>query len=191
MKKLLISLMAITIFATPSMLHAENTYLSISGGLALQNDADMDNVANVFTFKNGHVLNGAIGVISDEFRLEAEIGYLKSDADTYFGYKISNTGVSLLTVMINAYADLDTESRYVPYMTAGLGYSDATLTFVNTNYSSSQIVMQIGAGVGIRASDQITVDLCFRILKPADGNFASSDISLAGKSLTAGIRYRY
>ncbi|WP_256372356.1 outer membrane protein [Chlorobaculum sp. 24CR] len=80
-----------------------------------------------------------------------------------------------------------------PYVMAGLGVADASISDGNWGPSSSstEFAWQLGAGLGIKAAKNTTFDLGYRYLSPSDANFDGAKVSLASSNIVAGIRYDF
>jgi opacity protein-like surface antigen len=193
MKKLIFPLLLAGLFAVPSPAHsATNPYVSISGGLGLMNNSSDNGVPDEITFKTGYLINGAVGLKNDMFRLEAEIGYHRNAPDTWGGGPATGY-ISLWSFMANGYIDFDMkESGISPYIMAGLGCADATDHYT-ANYSDTVFAWQAGAGIGIKAGDKVTVDIGYRYFKPSDVEWSDGvsthTYSLGSHNIVAGIRY--
>jgi outer membrane autotransporter protein len=67
--------------------------------------------------------------------------------------------------MFNAYYDIDTGTRFTPYVGAGLGYAHLKAKANGDVYgseSADNLAWQLGAGVSYAATDNISVDLGYR-----------------------------
>ncbi|NTW53872.1 MAG: porin family protein [Chlorobaculum sp.] len=193
MKKLILPLLVAGAFAAPSMAQAASTpYVSLSTGLNLANNSTVDGVSNWMTYKTGYLVNGAVGLKMDNVRVEAEIGYHHNAIDKVFVIApTTNASASLWTFMANAYYDFDMKGSSVsPYVMGGLGLSRANVKIPDlaTDDSSSQFAWQLGAGIGIKASNEVTIDLGYRYLKPSEGDFSGTKVTLGGSGILAGIR---
>jgi len=190
MKKLLLSLLAAGMFALPSLAQASmNPYVSISGGLGLANNSSEDGFADEVTYKTGYLINGAVGLKGDMYRVEAEIGYHRNAIDTWNGYTETSTNVSIWSFMANGYLDFDMkDSGFSPYIMGGLGLADANVSWPGSSYSDSAFAWQVGAGVGIKAGDKATVDIGYRYFKPGDVVWDGYTYSLGSSNILVGVR---
>lgn len=139
-----------------------------------EGDADMD---------TGLALNGAIGYNFGGARLEAAVGYQKHD------FSNSDDDISLLTVMANAYYDIDTGSDITPYIMAGAGMAHVDMSWDETD---DVFAWQVGAGLGFKVADCTTLDLGYRYLKPNKFETDSrNDAKLAVHNIMLGLRYQF
>lgn len=213
MKKIAFALFLAGICAAPSMASAEmKPYVSLSAGLGMPANTDITyeggEMNDFMEYKTGYAIEGAVGAKMDMFRVEAAVGYQSSDVDkinfddvTVTSDDIEAAGLelsaSITSVMANGYADFEVGSGIMPYVMGGIGYADVTLqasfdgeTIVEG--SESAFAWQVGTGIGVKASDNITVDLGYRY-------FATSDIDVEGDSsanvssskVLLGMRYSF
>jgi opacity protein-like surface antigen len=195
MKKTIMTLLVAGACAIPSFAHAAtNPYVSASVGVGLLNNSEVDGENDAIEYKTGYLINGAIGLKGDNARVEAEIGYHRNDVDTSVFRGPNGAHVDMWTFMANGYLDYDMKNSSVsPYVMAGLGVADASISGGNwgSSSSSTEFAWQVGAGVGIKASDKTTIDIGYRYLSPSDADFDGAKVSLASSNFLAGIRYSF
>ena len=193
MKKtfLIISLLGATVFATPSPASAVTPYVRTSGGVGLMNNVEYRFTAQdkveTDEMHSGIALEGAFGIRTGKFRVEAATGYQSNKVSRFTlngtGYGIYNgeTGApeeegekwtySIQSYMVNGFADFNDENKISPFLMAGIGIAniqnkeqgppdDFGVTVTGT--SNGVFAWQAGAGVGVKASDNITIDLAYR-----------------------------
>ncbi|TLU82149.1 MAG: porin family protein [Chlorobium sp.] len=186
MKKLILPLVVAGMCALPSLSHAAtNPYVSVSGGLGFLGNSTFDGHADAIEYKTGYLVNGAVGLKSEPFRLEAEIGYHRNTVD-----KVSNDqNVSIWSFMANGYLDYDMKDEGIsPFIMAGLGLADVSHNFPGGNDNSSVFAWQAGAGIGIKASDKVTFDVSYRYFSPADATLDGHKVSFGSHNIIAGVR---
>jgi opacity protein-like surface antigen len=202
MKKIAMALMVAGICAAPSIASAKTApYVRVAGGIGMMNDSDLStagDIENTLKYNTALALEGAFGVKMDMFRIEAAVGYQSNAVDKVFEPDGSLSDINNLdgvgngvdgnlkmttairSYMVNGYADFDINGGVTPYLMAGVGLAnvDAKYQFEDGNdwiaLSISQDVFawQVGAGVGVKATDNITVDLSYRY-------FGTSDVTVA------------
>ena len=193
MKKLLLTALIAGMSAAPAL--ASTPYVSGSVGLGLVSNGSFTptggtEVKDAVKFDSGVPFGGAIGLKQEDFRVEAALLYQSHDI------KDQTTSVSAFSYMVNGYYDINlNKSSVSPYVTVGLGGasfkgSDAGST------SKSAFAWQIGAGVGVKAAKDVTVDLGVRYLKPGSidsedehGNPGKTSFSIT--NILAGVRYDF
>jgi len=178
------------ICAIPAFAQAGTPYISASTGLALLNNSSEDGVNDAVKYNTGYLVNGAIGMKCDYSRFEAEIGYQNNSVDTYLGNNDNrNARVAMTTLMANGYLDYNMKNSDVsPYVMAGLGASNVTLKNDFSSDSDTSFAWQLGAGVGIKASEKVTVDVGYRYLSPSDISVSGFKYSLASSNILVGLR---
>jgi opacity protein-like surface antigen len=194
MKKLLFSLLAACLFAFPSAARAStNPYISISGGPGFLTNSSVDGMADYVKYKTGFLMNGAIGLKSDFARIEAEIGYHQNNVDKYSVFTITDgTNISIWSFMANGYLDFNMKDTGVsPYVMAGLGLANTSWNVPGDSFHDSGFAWQVGAGIGIKATDKVTIDLGYRYFNAGDSKFSFRTYSVASHDILAGLRYNF
>lgn len=98
-----------------------------------------------------------------DVRTELELN-LKSNVKKHHsgnGYRIKNN-----SLMLNAYYDIDTNSKFVPYVGGGIGYARLKGTVDSQrgrmSKSSTEFAWMLGAGVAYNLDDNVAIDLGYR-----------------------------
>lgn len=205
MKKILFSLLISGLFATPVL---ANPYVSGSVGSGSLADSDITLAGQpvVIKFKSGVPFSGAIGFKEDLYRVEAAIGYQSNDLDSVkFGASPvqASTGasVSIFSYLVNGYYDVDLKGSVAPYVTAGIGGASITMkSTAKPDQSKSGLAYQFGAGIGVKASENMVFDLGYRYFKTTskDAEFHTNssdtvlaDVPVASHHFMAGVRYSF
>ncbi|NTU67396.1 MAG: porin family protein [Chlorobiaceae bacterium] len=144
-------------------------YISGAGGVGISGNRDVD---------TGYVLNAAAGYRFDNARLEAAVGYQRH------GLKNNDGHLSYLTFMANAYYDAEEISGFKPYVMGGIGVTDEHFSPIGHN--DSNLVWQVGTGIGIKMDERTTFDLGYRYFRPENG-----DVTFKSHNILAGIRYQF
>jgi opacity protein-like surface antigen len=194
-KKLLLPLLVAGMWATPAF---AKPYISASAGLGLVSNSDITDTVTGATlndaleYKSGVALAVALGVQSDDYRIEGAVGYQNHDVDKVMGVSVSGYTVSALSLMLNGYYDFTMkDSPVAPYLTAGAG---AVRIFSEGGGSSDHddvFAWQVGTGVGIKASECVVFDLGYRYFKPSDITSNGVEVTLASHNFLAGVRYSF
>ncbi len=182
MKKLILKLVLLAgIVSTPAY---ANPYVSGSVGLGIL--GDWGEVGWGDKFDNSAAWNGAVGYNFGSYRIEGALGY-----ENHNFKSPSVDEISLLTVMANGYYDINTDSKFIPYVMVGAGVANVDVTW-STN-SMTSFVWQVGAGVGFKINDTTTLDLGYRYIKPEglECPYEGNDVSLNSQHIMAGIRYQF
>lgn len=158
-------------------------YLKSSSGISLPGDWKEDDVSD--NLDPAAVFNGALGYSFGEARAEFALGYQKNEI------KESDDDCSMLSFMANGYHDLfQAGERITPFVMAGVGLADIDLLHQDRN--DTVFVWQAGVGVGLKASERMTWEICYRYIRPegleaADGG----NIDWESNNLISGIRYQF
>ncbi|MEI6846943.1 MAG: outer membrane beta-barrel protein [Chlorobiaceae bacterium] len=192
MKKITVLCAAIAcLSAAPAS--AATPYVSGSVGLGIMGSSDLTVAGSTSQqeYKTGVPFSGAVGLKSGDVRCELAVGHQKNDVDGVLG-----GDVSVLSIMANAYYDINLKgSSFSPYVMAGLG--DAKVKFndyAGEPFDKSGFAWQIGTGVGLKASEKVTIDLGYRYFKsskvkenPDDGD----NCTISSSNILLGLRYGF
>ena len=110
---------------------------------------------------------------------------------------------SIQSYMVNGYVDFNDECKISPFLMAGigianiqnkekyLGISDGGATVTGT--SNGVFAWQVGAGVGVKASDAVTIDLAYRYFAAldAEGFAADREVHVSTSNFLLGARYSF
>lgn len=155
--------------------------------------------ADVFDYDNALGGKWAVGVsanVLEKAALRAELEYGDTSA-SYTEYSGRDNGdphsnedragqIDSKTLFLNFYFDIDTGTIFTPYIGAGLGVHNAALDYnfksgrysiPETRTSDWKFAWNVGAGVGVRVTQNLTLDLGYRY----------SDLGSFG--MTAGLYY--
>jgi opacity protein-like surface antigen len=225
MKKtsLMLALLSAGIFAVPSIASAVTPYVRASCGVGLMNNVEykfqtLDKV-ETDEMDSGLALEGAFGVKTGKFRIEAAVGYQSNEVGKFTyngtGYGVHNgeTGApedgdekwtySIQSYMVNGYADFNDENKISPFLMAGIGIANiqnkekypAELVggTTVTGTSNGVFAWQVGAGVGVKASDNVTIDLAYRYFAASNAEGFAEDrkADVSTSNLLLGARYSF
>ncbi|NTU44702.1 MAG: porin family protein [Chlorobiaceae bacterium] len=224
MKKrvLIVSLLGAGMLSATPTASAVTPYVRASGGVGLMNNVEYRFTAQdkVETDKmhTGAAVEGAFGIKTGRFRVEAAAGYQSNQVDQFTlkgtGYGVNNgltstpeSGdekwtYSIQSYMVNGFADFNADSKISPFVMAGIGMAniqnkekypaDATGVTV-TGTSNGVFAWQAGAGVGVKASDNITIDLEYRYFAAsnAEGFAADRVVDISTSNILLGVRYGF
>lgn len=203
MKKLALSLLAAGVIAAPSLASAAEPYVSFSAGMGFMHNTDIkadgEKFNDALEYKTGYALEGALGMQMEMFRVELAGGYQSNKIDTFFDLDLDEAeeeSVSVISVMANGYADLDMSDQIAPYVMAGAGMAFAEMSLdvegeEPMSESDSAFAWQVGAGIGVQASEQIAVDLGYRYFATADLTLDDTKAKLDSSKLMLGMRYSF
>ena len=202
-KSFLLAALFAGLSATPAMAEG-NPYVSGSAAVTIPGDVEYSN-DDLTKFKTGEAFNLALGYNFNPVRAEVAVGYQLNAFDQEYiaannatnnydldinGNHLKNFNLKAMTAMANCYYDIKTSTDVTPYVMGGMGI--ANLDSGDGWVNDTGFAWQLGAGVGIKASDKITVDIGYRYLK-SNGlkDVDGEDIKWHSQSVLAGIRYDF
>lgn len=199
MKKFLGVCAALLVFvaSAPIAQAAANPYVSASAGLALLSSSDVEgSFVTEIDYKSGYAVNGAFGLDGGIYRLEGAIGYQVNDWDEVNGAEIPDdvdAEISILSFMANGYVDIEMPTAMVtPYLMAGAGVANVDFDaedVVGDSDGDTVFAYQFGAGVGIGATPNVTLDLGYRYFATGDVSPDEDvDVTIASHNIMAGVR---
>ena len=168
-----------------------------------------------YTFDTG--LSGEIGVGYDFGKFRVETTYARTNTSiskvsadvsvnnvktANVSSNVSNGNASLNSLMINGYIDIDTKSKFVPYVGGGIGYSNINFSSYTVEIlgvdaksgsgSSGAFGYQAKAGLSYLASENI--DIFGEAIFTGTSGFAIDTVdvdSITSWGARAGLRYRF
>ncbi|HWR01665.1 MAG TPA: outer membrane beta-barrel protein [Chlorobaculum sp.] len=203
MKKILISLLVAAGCSIPALAQATTPYVSVSAGLGSMNKSGINGESNVVDFNSGFAFNGAVGLEGENARVELAVCHQTNDVETIYGISPGKYGLNLNfsvgTLMANGYVDIPVKNEGIaPYLMAGVGLADVNAKFsenissgISASFSNTVFSWQIGAGVGVKAADNVTVDLGYRYFSPSEFTVFDIKHSLSSSNFLTGIRYSF
>ncbi len=205
MKKTVLAVAALAMLAVPMTSFAADDSVYIKGnlGLGLVMDADIDNMPNntgsaKMTFDGGFLGTLAVGYdFAGPFRAEGEYGWVKNDLDqlTYnnsYGH-FREGDLKIQSLMVNGYYDVDTGSKWVPFIGAGIGWAkvDLNTPALPLGDNDNVFAYQFMAGVTYVIDDRWAVDAQYRFFGTQDATIQDADFSVNSNNLMVGVRYSF
>ena len=158
---------------------------------------------------NDKVLGGnvAYGLRTGPFRAELELN-IKDDAEKMFRSKDKNMGSVKMVMenkfaMLNAYYDINTGTKFTPYVGFGVGVARLKakeLNQPNSHYitgkkDATNFAWQIGAGLNYALTDNWSVDLGYRYLDEGHVDYKDADginkFESKSNEVSLGVRYTF
>lgn len=109
------------------------------------------------------------------------------------------TKIETQSFMLNSYLDIDTASKFTPYLSAGIGFSKIKVFdfFYETVLNDTNFTWQIGAGASYKATDKLSIDAGFRYID--FGNLSQSyyagviteDVDMTANEFYMGVRFSF
>lgn len=197
------------VFSVNAYCAAQGLYVSGDIGWALLDDADatdptLPGVAATMEFDSGVALSAAVGYRIQNFRFEGEIGYQLNDFDQQeaFGLDIDLGGdLTSLSFLANVYYDFPTNSKFTPFISAGLGLVQVDINDLHIpgspqepyNDDDTVFAGQVGAGVSYAVNEMIDLEVKYRYFMADDLEFSDGS-TLDGPSshnVYLGMRYTF
>lgn len=180
------------------------TYASVSGGLALLSDSDLEAAGGLdgeAEFEAGFTVNGALGYDWRKFaigslRTELEIGYRMNDVDELSASGVaqsSDADLSALSGMLNFALDVETGMTVQPYVLAGLGVANLTFESDDLDVDEDDTVFayQLGAGINVPITTSSELFAGYRFFATAEPEFEGTEAEYHSHTLEAGLRTRF
>lgn len=154
----------------------------------------------------------AYGLKSGAIRSELELNLHQEAKGRYPGEDRDKIKLKNNSLMFNAYYDIDTGTKFTPYIGAGVGAAklktESKVTYHHDNsiisYSKSKtnFAWQLGAGVSYAATDNIAVDLGYRYVDngsytfsnrydPREGDTSKEKLETNSHEFYLGVRYTF
>lgn len=195
-KRVLLPLLVAALWGTPAL---ATPYVSVSAGIGTPANSDMTYSGKTYggavQYKSGGVYGAAVGVNSGDYRVEGALGYQTSGIDKAVGLSFTGADVSVVSYMANGYRDFAVkDSAFTPYLTAGVGIADVQARQSGVAFIDERaFAWQAGFGVGIKASDNVVVDLGYRYFNTANVTSHSLapmpvDFSVSSSNFLVGVR---
>ncbi|MDX1709836.1 MAG: outer membrane beta-barrel protein [Rhodovibrionaceae bacterium] len=205
-RKLLLAATGLCMLSGPAVAK-DGPYVGLGGGVNWLSDADVEGTSAEFEFDAGFAVLGTLGYAFAEpwmvgdVRAELEISYRENNFDSISGGGRSfdlDGDASQLFGMANVLFDIDTGSRFTPYVGAGVGIGqlwvdDLTLSrfpgLGSVDDSDTVFGFQTIAGIAFDVTPQISLTADYRFLITEDPEFDGVDTENRNHTLMFGARY--
>ena len=140
-------------------------------------------------------------------KIRTELEYNKKadleDSFTEWGDKAT---MKIQSLMLNTYYDIDTGTKFTPYIGGGIGYAQIKIhdAYWNECYGEdikgTNFSWQLGAGVSYLATDNISFDIGYRYINFGDvsetqnydiNSFEKNEYNITAKEFYLGLRYQF
>lgn len=182
---------------TPTISGAGQFYGSILAGGAVVDDLAYDSskdISGETYLDDGYHAAATLGYdFGNGWSLEGEFGYIHAEQNggTYGPYEVPVTGTGTVTYgLLNAWHGFDLGSGITPFIGGGVGVASLTLDSVYTGDlfeastfedSATTYAAQIGGGVAIKVSDDLSLVGRYSYFKTGDVDFVDGQ----GTTLTS------
>ncbi len=207
-------IVALLALLLPSAAWAQNNAWYVAGGLgaSFPNDVDITQAGATLTTEldTGILATGAFGRSFDNqiFRAEAEVLYNTNDVSTVSALGISSAGsgdISTLGLMVNGYYDIDTNSKWRPYIGGGIGGANVSINSLSglgvliADDDTTVFAYQVKVGVAYEFTQALAATLGYRFFATEDADFVDSSVPGAAFSTDGieahivefGVRFRF
>lgn len=223
MEKPLLALSALALMALSIPAHAETQgqwYVSGAAGWSIVPDSDFtwselstigSPTTGEFALDNGANFAAAVGAkVNQNLRTEVEVSYRKANIDSVsldgvgdvetflagLGVPVDIGGnVKTWALLLNGYYDFMPESRFHPYLSAGIGLArhNAKLSIggVSDSASDTKFAYQAGAGASYDLTSQTALFGGYRYLGSSDPNFDGVDAEYDAHEIRVGLRFSF
>ncbi len=210
-RALLSSSLAISAIASPVLAEEKGFYLSIGGGLDSIGEIEGDETVDAVNYNGkiaidaGFGYGGAIGYDFGAARIEGEIRNSTGDVDsanaTGDGVAVTANATGEAEVQsyfFNAYYDFETDTKFTPYVGAGIGKSNVDIenltingiSIVNGDEDGTAYQFKLGFSYEIAESADIFVEGSYTTIYGIEVmGFDLDDINNWGSTL--GVRFKF
>ena len=178
---------------------AAGPYVGAAGGVSIVHDGDIS-VAGIGTataeYDTGYGFNVSAGYNFEPIRAEFEFGYKNADMDKISGpgasVSVSDTDITVMSYMVNAFYDIKTGSPFTPYIGAGIGLLNGELESQGQNEDDTTFGYQLIVGAAYNVTKNLAIDLSYRFQSaPSDFSENGVDVEYNSSNIMAGLRYNF
>ncbi|HED30324.1 MAG TPA: porin family protein [Prosthecochloris aestuarii] len=178
---------------------AGSPYAGLTFGKAYLGDSRVKGTSTDLDYDDGEGYCYAHGLEFGRFRLEGELGYQKNGFATLEqGQPPENGDLSIMSLLGNTYYSFDLEgSSVIPIISAGVGVASVELENETAGYDDGDLVMacQVGAGVGFRLTDKVTLTTMYRYFTTEDPEFSDENedmkIDISSHNVMMGVKISF
>lgn len=203
MNKILLLAGVAALFATNANAADVNPYIGAKlKYVDMSSDAKLGDTFDI----DDKVLGGSVAIgVSTAVKggaVRAELEYNKNE-DAEKTHTVSAMGVNFngklkvesQSLMLNGYYDIDTGTKFTPYVGAGIGYAkikgSLSVLGISESIDDNNFAWQIGAGASYALTNNVSVDAGYRYVDY--GDFTEDEVKLdtSAHELYIGARYTF
>lgn len=190
-------LVGLLLVASATSALAAGPYIGAAGGVSIMHDSDVSATGfdGTVLYDTGYGFNVSAGYDLEPVRVEFEFGYKNADIDTVRvdgqGVSVSDSDISVMSYMANAYFDIKTQSAFTPYIGAGLGVVNGEIDIEGDKDDDTVFGYQIIAGVAYNMNKNMAIELSYRFQSSSDLSITDADVSYMSSNIMAGLRYNF
>lgn len=211
--KLLCATALVSAIAFPAQANEllSNAYLGLSGGASIAPDADLGvpgaTIHDAIEFDTGFGFSANAGYRFNEIlRVQADLGYLQNDLDSFFGDKISDGSLSGVYGVLSVYGDYSLTEEVSVFAGIGGGFYAPQIgkveiagadSFKIETKQDAVALLKVGTGVSYSLTDNVDLLASYDYLRSADfdikvkGTSESADMHLSTHLAQVGLRYNF
>ncbi|MGB0684126.1 MAG: OmpA family protein [Magnetovibrionaceae bacterium] len=185
--------------------HPAGYYLGLGGGWNYPMDSSLENSAvdRDVQYDSGWAASISFGhAYESGFRVEMEGTYRDNDVDRISNQQDSGGDVLAMTGMLNGYYDINTGTRFTPYVGVGIGgglIDFDNVTPVGTSSISDESVVlayQGIAGVNVRLAENLSAFADYRFMNTALGEMKTAagldtDVEYGTHTALLGLKWHF
>lgn len=180
-----IMIIAACIFLTSSAtVLAAGPYVGASAGIGLvYND---EAIKQIFGSSDavGGAWNASLGYDFDGYRVEAEYGY------KYVSYVLASGNIA--SYMVNGYYDFKRESKFKPFVGAGMGVVNGEIEEDGYSARDSSLAGQVTIGGGYNLNKRTVASLYYRFERAfSDFSDQGAKVPYGSNNFMFGLRYNF
>ena len=177
--------------------NAGSFYVTLSGGISSVKDTDLLQIGGsaYATFPTDDAFSGEFGIGYDfENTIRTDITYSRSKHDIDQSLFESTGEAELSNIFLNIYTDFESSnSKFTPYVGAGVGSSKVDLELDGTTFSDSSTTYQVKVGTNYAVSKKANLFLegAYSIISKLTYTEAEGTTKPNIMSYKAGLRYTF
>jgi opacity protein-like surface antigen len=208
--KLILSGCIFMLLLSSTVFAVEGLYISGNAGYSLLSDSQLHETSGSLTvttdaeFDADFIIGAAIGKVMDQGRIELALDYKSYEVEKFKNFNATGFGnlgdftgtgdVTILSLLINGFYDIDMESPVAPYIGAGIGFAHIDLEDITIagyslgNSDDTVFAFQLGTGIGFAIDESITIDVGYRYFRTEDPEFDGTEAKINTHDFILGLR---
>jgi len=173
-------------------------YISVNGGIVTLSDSDLEGAAHgEMSFDAGFGVLAALGVkVTENSRIEAEIGYRGNDIDKVKIDGVPKPGVSgdvtTLSLMGNMFYDFMPDEFFSPFIGVGFGLANIEGDIDGFHRERDNVfAYQAAIGGTYAANRQVSLDVQYRFFATDDANLDGLEAEYQSHNVLVGLRFNF
>ena len=174
-------------------------YFSGNIGIVSLSDSDIDDGVDTgeMSYDVGIGLLAAVGArLSDNLRLEGEIGYRANDLDKLtvdgLGTAKIDGDITALSLMGNMFVDFMPNEFFSPFVGFGLGFANVEGDIDGFGSEDDDVfAYQVAVGGTYAANKQVSLDVQYRYFATEDPDFEGLESEYQSHNVLVGLRFNF